>query len=498
MKIYTIFLIFLFFLSGIYYSYADQSSIIVVYGNENDRSIIQNILDHIEINYVLIEVSELSSTHFLELDVLIFTSSIEFSLEDEVEDALEVFIQDGTKNLIIISPYIEKFNDIEEYLGILDVEEFIESNIVEPLEWIISLTDDYSNYTTDDLFMYQGTTSHVILDNNTETLAEFINVSGENAEELELPIPAIWRISEIASILVIITALESSNNQNLGINQSTLPILSLIYELLFETIHKILQNQSETNGDPDSEDSELITDEDTTNENQLTNLVQFISNINLSEILIILFLFFIVLLGLFFSKLIAFIDWLIRKSYVLGIFVISSFYKIQKRTLSYNEVVINSYRSDILDYLEHLGKYGAHLRELKSLTKMGSGSLLWHLQVLEDYGFIKKYSIKGYTIFLSYKYEFDPYLKEIEINLKSKYILEILEVLINNITQKLSLEEIQEITTIEKRALRRLLLKLADYDLIKIMQYPELYVEISDKEKITKLHESLSLRESWS
>ena len=50
----------------------------------------------------------------------------------------------------------------------------------------------------------------------------------------------------------------------------------------------------------------------------------------------------------------------------------------------------NLSRQHILDYLAHIGAFGAHLRELKKVTKLGTGSILWHLQVLEDFDFIEK------------------------------------------------------------------------------------------------------------
>jgi predicted transcriptional regulator len=160
----------------------------------------------------------------------------------------------------------------------------------------------------------------------------------------------------------------------------------------------------------------------------------------------------------------------------------------------------NQARVEIIDFLEHVGRYGAHLREIKSVTNLGSGSLLWHLQVLEDFNLIEKIKVDNYTVFVNTNFAelFNPDLKEIEFNLQSKYTLEVLDMLDTyQLGEEIDLTDVETTTGINRRTLRRLMKKFEQNGLIRIIAGPSLKLEVVDKELLSKIHKSLDLRDSY-
>ena len=81
------------------------------------------------------------------------------------------------------------------------------------------------------------------------------------------------------------------------------------------------------------------------------------------------------------------------------------------RRIDEYDVVENQYRNKIVDMLEE--RDFMHFRELKRELNIGTSSLRWHLQVLEDFRMIKRKVFGQYEIFFLLKNEPNPAFLEI-------------------------------------------------------------------------------------
>ncbi len=81
------------------------------------------------------------------------------------------------------------------------------------------------------------------------------------------------------------------------------------------------------------------------------------------------------------------------------------------RRIDEYDVVENQYRNRIIDILEE--RDFMHFRELKRELNLGTSSLRWHLQVLEDFSLIKRKIFGQYEIFFLLKNEPNPDFLEI-------------------------------------------------------------------------------------
>ena len=81
------------------------------------------------------------------------------------------------------------------------------------------------------------------------------------------------------------------------------------------------------------------------------------------------------------------------------------------RRLDEYDVLENQYRNKIIDILEE--RVFMHFRELKRELNIGTSSLRWHLQVLEDFRIIKRKVFGQYEIFYLLRNEPNPDLLEL-------------------------------------------------------------------------------------
>lgn len=81
------------------------------------------------------------------------------------------------------------------------------------------------------------------------------------------------------------------------------------------------------------------------------------------------------------------------------------------RRIDENDVYENEYRSKIMHILEE--RDFLHFRELKRELDIGTSSLRWHLQVLEDFRIIKRKVVGQYEIFYLLRNEPNPVFLEI-------------------------------------------------------------------------------------
>jgi len=100
-----------------------------------------------------------------------------------------------------------------------------------------------------------------------------------------------------------------------------------------------------------------------------------------------------------------------------GLIVIGTAIYIPNRKLSAVDALHNPSRSQIMDILEEKAEKGETLRNLSKNLHMPLATLLWHLQILEDFDFINRYKIRKESIIVSMNYmdKFDPILKETEM-----------------------------------------------------------------------------------
>ena len=489
---------------------AHQPKILIIYGSEIDRTAISNMTSNL--NQSQFQVTEVSSNvvqsgDISNQDLIIIASSGDFSLEDTVEQALQNYLLDTSHHLIMITPHLDELSDnFRQVLGISKINEIIGGDV--PFQWTINPTTNFLGYNITDSFQYAGAAAIVTLQSSINVLANFTAVTGSNdTSEVSLPSPAIWNSTQNANIQVIATSLNDTSNQNdsnlgLRLSQVTDFINSIIKDIVVNVYQKVLVISEKPNNTTDTIGKNTGGNDTVTTGNSNTggSIPGLPVNLGVGsptfQLSLIALLFGLVIL--LFSRIMGFVNWLTRKFYGIAIFVVGAFYNVQDRTLSHNDVTMNNSRADILAYLNYVGSFGAHLREIKSVTKLGSGSLLWHLQVLEDYGYIDKFGIDSYTIFVAEGFTLDVELKEIELKLQSKYTFDILDYLAHLDIQIVSLAEIEEETEINRRSLRRLINKLADKHLVTIDKYPQMTITIVEMDMIKELFHSLNLRETFS
>jgi predicted transcriptional regulator len=193
------------------------------------------------------------------------------------------------------------------------------------------------------------------------------------------------------------------------------------------------------------------------------------------------------------------IQWLIDRFFFGIIFVVGAFYNIQDRIIDHNDVFLNQTRTDIMEYLEKVTYYGAHLREIKSVLGTGTGSLLWHLQILEEFGWITQIRVDRFTVFLPTEFldDFDLELKTMELKLQSKHTLIILETLLEVSGSRLSFNDFIEETGINKKSARRLLRVLEGFELVELVKQKVLEILLVDRDTLMELLTSFEIRNEF-
>lgn len=89
------------------------------------------------------------------------------------------------------------------------------------------------------------------------------------------------------------------------------------------------------------------------------------------------------------------------------------------RRLKEDDVMANTTRQTIIQYLEEQGV--AYLREIERVVGSGIFGLMWHLQVLEDFGHIRHTRIGKYLVYYLREYRsMDPSLLELSFLLKNE------------------------------------------------------------------------------
>jgi len=116
-----------------------------------------------------------------------------------------------------------------------------------------------------------------------------------------------------------------------------------------------------------------------------------------------------------------------------------------------DEILNNKYRFHLYRFLtSYLGAHFSSIRKKiitdNSGTLGSSGQLIWHLEMLIKFNYIKKIKIKNYTVFLPY--EIDDEIGLLHFVLRDEIYLKIIQLLISN--EKLKKSEVHKLIN-EKR-----------------------------------------------
>ena len=465
--------------------------ILLMHSNSTEKVTIASIFQDISISNNLDTrlISNLTNTNLQSYDMIIFVSSNEFDLDENVEDRIETFLSDASKFFISFSPFLDEFEDkLEELLGIKKLENiFPKDNVT---NWDLKMDVDFGSLTQGSTFSYSGQYAEIEPVSSASTIVSVtdINFDGEFDEEISFPAPAIINATtNKAQIITSTLSPFSSNSLNpLSLNQIPQPFEVLLTEIFRSSINIISQTGKT-----------IITDTKV-NENDIDDSpidkIPLLPDLPFGNFLIY---GIILLISLFITKLLGILDWVSRKAIGLGIFIIGAFYSVEDRILDQKDVYLNQSRADIMDFLDTVGKYGSHLREIKSTTHLGSGSLLWHLKVLEDFNWIVKYKIDSFTVYVAYSHEttFDPYVKSLELKLQSKYSFDLIEALLSiSFDENIVISDLQDLTGVPNKAIRRFINKLAELDLVKIRSQKPIKFRIYNHSILNNLHESFRLR----
>ncbi|MHA1459136.1 MAG: hypothetical protein ACTSQR_05660 [Promethearchaeota archaeon] len=116
-----------------------------------------------------------------------------------------------------------------------------------------------------------------------------------------------------------------------------------------------------------------------------------------------------------------------------------------------DEILINKYRFNLYRFLtSYLGAHFSTIKKQIITDKSGSlgssGQLIWHLEMLIKFNYIKKIKIKNYTVFLPY--EIDDEIGLLHFILHDEIYLKIIQLLLSN--EKLKKSEVHKLLD-EKR-----------------------------------------------
>ena len=133
-----------------------------------------------------------------------------------------------------------------------------------------------------------------------------------------------------------------------------------------------------------------------------------------------------------------------------------------------DEVLNNKYRFNLYRFLT--SNLGAHFSTIRkqiitdNISNMGSsGQLIWHLEMLIKFNYIKKIKIKNYTVFLPY--EIDDEIGLIYFILRDEIYQKIISLLISN--DKLKRSEVHKLINEKRETVYYRINNLIEFNIIK-------------------------------
>ena len=110
--------------------------------------------------------------------------------------------------------------------------------------------------------------------------------------------------------------------------------------------------------------------------------------------------------------------WLVLIAALIGIIAV---FKVPSRKISVMDVYHNETRQNIIDILNYRRGQGETVRNISRELEIPLPTLLWHLQILEEFELIAKIKVKREVVIIAMDYveDFDMELKEFEMTFKS-------------------------------------------------------------------------------
>ncbi len=136
-----------------------------------------------------------------------------------------------------------------------------------------------------------------------------------------------------------------------------------------------------------------------------------------------------------------------------------------------DEVLNNKYRFNLYRFLtSYLGAHFSTIRKqiiTDNISNMGSsGQLIWHLEMLIKFNYIKKIKIKNYTVFLPY--EIDDEIGLIYFILRDEIYLKIISLLISN--EKLKRSEVHKLVNEKRETIYYRINNLIEFNIIELCE----------------------------
>ncbi|MBA7468633.1 MAG: hypothetical protein CEE42_01555 [Promethearchaeota archaeon Loki_b31] len=134
-----------------------------------------------------------------------------------------------------------------------------------------------------------------------------------------------------------------------------------------------------------------------------------------------------------------------------------------------DEVLNNKYRFNLYRFLtSYLGAHFSTIRKQIITDNSGnlgsSGQLIWHLEMLIKFNYIKKIKVKNYTVFLPY--EIDDEIGLLHFVLRDEIYLKIIQLLINN--EKLKRSEVHKLVNEKRETVYYRINNLIEFNIIKL------------------------------
>jgi hypothetical protein len=132
-----------------------------------------------------------------------------------------------------------------------------------------------------------------------------------------------------------------------------------------------------------------------------------------------------------------------------------------------DEILNNKYRLNLYNFLtSYLGAHFSTIRKQIITDNSGSlgssGQLIWHLEMLIKFNYIKKIKIKNYTVFLPY--EIDEEIGLLHFVLHDEIYLKIIQLLISN--EKLKKSEVHKLVNEKRETIYYRINNLIEFNII--------------------------------
>ena len=474
--------------------------ILIFYDTEDAATLALEVKSSIEslqypINVTLIEIDQFESTsyNFLEARGIIVLHEKEDELPPEFISFIAASASRGDNFILFSSASLTGFSSLFlSYLGIQSIGRQYPASDSEYANWNLIPEHVQSNITNTSFY---GRVQELTFGENATILWNATYVSGiQGGEPLPSePLPVIVNTTKSSGAAVVIASLfpdvakENRKENNLSLIHSasqelklnrpeqsvafnrpprleqSFPVYVSLLSELFTLIGSKIINETLAIDQNNTENTDTAG-----NQEKDDNIIPMenitIPPVNLQYLLAVL----LALLLLAILKLSNFLAWLQKRMHYAYIAIAGAisqkYYHTSERVLDPSEVLQNPLRYQLFEFIRSKQSFGAHVRELKNSFGLGSGALLWHLQVLEDFKYVKRINIGGYVVFIDSTYlsEFDPKAKLLELSLRTENGKRILDVLLSNPYKTWNVSKLSKQANVNRKTTRKLLRTLVE------------------------------------